>query len=76
MKRLLSIVMSIAVLLIGVSPALAAQEIIEADGSYVMDSRLDEIDSPENANRVGVDKILAANQSAHFLNNCMVVFVR
>ena len=42
MKRLLSIVMSIAVLLIGASPALAAQEIIEADGSYVMDSRLDE----------------------------------
>ena len=62
MKRLLSIVMSIAVLLVGASTALAAQEIIEADGSYVMDSRLDETAATatararEEAKRAAVDK--------------------
>ena len=73
MKFLLSIVMSIAVLLVGASTALAAQEIIEADGSYVMDSRLDETAVVSD---VDANKILAVNQSGHFLNNCMVVFVR
>ena len=37
------------------------------------DSRLDETALVNDAD---ADKILAANQSGHFLNNCMVVFVR
>lgn len=62
MKRLLSIVMSVAALLFGASTAFAAQEIIEADGSYVMDSRLDETAATatararEEAKRVAVEK--------------------
>ena len=42
MKRLLSIALSVAIMLMGLSTALAKEEIIEAEGTYVMDSRLDE----------------------------------
>ena len=42
MKRLLSIALSVAIMLLGMSTALAKEEIIEAEGTYVMDSRLDE----------------------------------
>ena len=61
MKKLLSIVMSVAVLMLA-STALAAQETVEADGSYVMDSRLDETAADatararEEAKRAAIEK--------------------
>ncbi len=61
MKFLLSIVMGVVMMLCA-STALAEQEIIEADGSYVMDSRLDETAASatararEEAKRAAVDK--------------------
>lgn len=61
MKKLLSIVMSVAVLMLA-STALAAQEIVEADGSYVMDSRLNETAAVatararEEAKRAAIEK--------------------